>query len=45
MNHINNDAVLWGVIICVGLSFLVPVWLLFKAVRNAKKAEEEKAQK
>ncbi len=24
MNSINNDAVLWGVIICIALSFLVP---------------------
>ena len=45
MNHINNDAVLWGVIICVALSFLVPVWLIYKAMSNAKKAEAEKAQK
>ncbi|MFA6120304.1 MAG: hypothetical protein WCT35_00825 [Sideroxydans sp.] len=45
MNSINNDAVLWGVIICVALSFLVPVWLLFKAIRNAKQAEAEKAGK
>ena len=45
MNHINNDAVLWGVIICVALSFLVPVWLIYKAMSNAKKAEAEKVQK
>lgn len=45
MNSINNDPVLWGVIICVGLSFLVPVWLIYKALSNAKKAEAEKAKK
>jgi hydrogenase-4 membrane subunit HyfE len=45
MNSINNDAVLWGVLISVALSFLVPVWLVYKAIRNAKQAEAEKAQK
>ncbi len=45
MNSINNDAVLWGVIISVAISFIVPVWLIYKAISNAKKAEAEKAQK
>lgn len=45
MNSINNDAVLWGVIISIALSFLVPVWLLYKAWRNTKQAEAEKVQK
>lgn len=45
MNSINNDAVLWGVIICIVLSILVPAWLLFKAWYNTKQAEAEKAQK
>lgn len=37
MNQINNDAVLWGVIICVIGAFAVAAWLLFKAFYNATK--------
>jgi hypothetical protein len=41
MNHINNDAVLWGVIACVVLSAVVVGWLLFVTWRNATKDQDK----
>lgn len=42
MNHINNDAVLWGVIACVVLSAVVVGWLLFVTWRNANRDQDKK---
>ncbi|MDD4911411.1 MAG: hypothetical protein PHP57_03890 [Sideroxydans sp.] len=42
MNSINNDAVLWGVIISVGLSAVVVLWLFYVAYRNATKGKDDK---
>ncbi len=42
MNHINNDAVLWGVIICVAGAAAVVGWLLYVAYRNATKVQDKK---
>ena len=42
MNHINNDAVLWGVIICVAGAAAVVGWLLYVAFRNATKDQDQK---
>jgi len=42
MNSLNNDMVLWGVIISVVGSFLVGAWLLFMAFRNANKDKDKK---
>lgn len=42
MNHINNDAVLWGVIACVVLSAVVVGWLFYVAYRNATKGQDDK---
>ena len=42
MNHINNDAVLWGVIICVAGAAAVAGWLLYVAYRNATKDQDQK---
>ena len=42
MNSLNNDMVLWGVIISVVGSFLVGAWLLFEAFRNATKDKDKK---
>jgi len=42
MNSLNNDMVLWGVIIGVVGSFLVGAWLLFMAFRNATKDKDKK---
>ena len=42
MNSLNNDMVLWGVIISVVGSFLVGAWLLFMAFRNATKDKVKK---
>jgi hypothetical protein len=42
MNHINNDMVLWGVIICVVGAAAVVGWLFFMAYRNATKDQGKK---
>ena len=42
MNSLNNDMVLWGVIIIVVGTFLVGAWLLFVAFRNATKDKDKK---
>ncbi|MDZ4201293.1 MAG: hypothetical protein U1C96_04005 [Gallionella sp.] len=44
MNSLNNDMVLWGVIISVVGSFLVAAWLLFMAYRNATKDQDKDSQ-
>ncbi|MFA5370798.1 MAG: hypothetical protein WC053_03605 [Sideroxydans sp.] len=41
MNSINNNMVLWGVIISVVGTFLVGAWLLFMAYRKATKDNDE----
>jgi len=41
MNSINNNMVLWGVILSVGGTFLVGAWLLFMAFRNATKDKDK----
>lgn len=41
MNSINNNMVLWGVLISVIGTFLVGAWLLFIAFRNATKDKDE----
>lgn len=42
MNSLNNDMVLWGVIIAVVGSFLVGAWMLFLAFRNATRGDDKK---
>lgn len=42
MHSLNNDMVLWGVIISVVGTFLVGAWLLFMAFRNATKDKDNK---
>lgn len=42
MNHINNDMVLWGVIICVVGAVAVIGWLFWMAYRNATRDADKK---
>lgn len=42
MNHINNDMVLWAVIVCVAGAAAVVSWLFYVAYRNATKDQGKK---
>lgn len=42
MNSLNNDMVLWGVIICVVGAVAVVGWLFFMAWRNAMRGTDKK---
>ncbi len=41
MNHLNNDMVLWGVVICVVGAAAVMGWLFFMLYRNATKGQDK----
>lgn len=42
MNHINNDMVLWAVIVCVAGAAAVVGWLFYVTYRNATKDKDKK---